>query len=328
MNTLPIKIYPGFFNKQPRIAEHRVSVSPASFRAKPTTTERPSNPRAIYAMPIVAVVMAVGSIAGGAAAIAAGTAVLGSVALGTVLAGAMIVGGAATLIGIATDNKNLVKYGGILALAGGLSLAAAGAFGGLTTDAGLGSTTGIDVAGGPPMSGMAGPSVADAAATLPEQLSGPGVLSTQRAANVSTPVGVPEQLSGPGMTNAAPGVLATRPPAPVTDLSQPFNTGGQDTFRAPVIDKSTVNTTFNASSPKGFFDKAGKWMQDNQTAAKIGYDAVAGYAKGKAAEPLQQSEIALNTATASYRARAAAIAAQRADWGRGVSKPLDFYMGG
>lgn len=327
MNTLPIKIYPGFFNKQPRITEHRVSASPTSFRVKPTTIERPSNPRAIHAMPIIPIVMAIGSIAAGSAAIAAGTAVLGSTLLGTVLAGAMIVGGAATLIGVATGNQNLIKYGGILALAGGLSLAAAGAFGGLTTDAGTTTAAGLD-AGGPPMSEMAGPSMADATATLPEQLSGPGVLSTQRATSTVMPVGAPEQLSGPGMTNAAPGVLATQPPAPVTDISQPFNAGGQDAFRAPVIDQSTVNTTFNASSPKGFFDKTGKWIQDNQTAAKIGADAIAGFAKGKAAEPLQQSEIALNTATANYRARAAAIAAQRADWGRGVSKPLDFYMGG
>ena len=323
MNTLPIRLYPGFFNQKSRSTEHRLGSYVSTSKTKPTVTIRPSNPRAIHMMPVLAIVAAVGSIIGGVAAVGAATGIIG-----TVLAGAMIVGGAATLIGVATGNQNLVKYGGILAIAGGIGLAGMNLLG--ETSMASSQTAGLSNAANPPMADMAGPSVAQTTTDAITQAAAPS--ATQTTSGVLNAVGGPgDALTGPTASNAAQASPSVATPTPATppaaapwkpDISDAYAPGeNPQPFQSPNIPVNVKET------PQGFFNQIGQWIENNPKQT----DVISGAAKGLfgnlVASPTQQSEINLNSATANYRTRAAALAAQRADWGSGISKPLSYYLG-
>lgn len=196
--------HPATFKRR-EVERPRISAAPPMFQVKRTETARPPNPRAIHAMPVIAIVAAIGSIAAGAAGAAA--LVAGTVTLTTVLAGAMVVGGAMTLIGAATGNQNLMKYGGILSAVGGIGTLGLNLMGGAEAAA---ATTGLDATGGPG-------DALDLAGT-PTAVGGPG-----------------EALTGPTSTNTPiatapqPGVLGS----PTDAVAQPQTVASGATPAAP-----------------------------------------------------------------------------------------------
>lgn len=79
--------------------------------------------------PAIALIGAVGSVAGGMAAVGGTMAGFAAAGIGTQLvAGAMIAGGVMTGLGAVTGNKRLQKWGGILSIAGGIGGLATGAW--------------------------------------------------------------------------------------------------------------------------------------------------------------------------------------------------------
>jgi hypothetical protein len=80
-------------------------------------------------MPVVAIAAAIGTFAAGAGIAFAATATLGAMVVG----GAMMIGAAMVIVGTVTDRPNLVKWGGILSLAGGVGALGLGMVGGLTS---------------------------------------------------------------------------------------------------------------------------------------------------------------------------------------------------
>lgn len=317
----------------------RVSVAPSAFRLKATVTIAPSNPRALHAMPVFAIVAAIGSIVGGVAAAGAATSILG-----TVLAGAMIVGGAATLIGAATGNQNLMKYGSILSLVGGVGTAAVGMFGEAAT---AGADTAASMSG-PTTTGYQGDGVTNVAgATDPAALTPPpssGVLNAAPdAAELAAPIGggsaqasVPTPTPSASPLSASPADLTSgstmTTAAPVTpDSAQIGSTSAFQTpppptpalpgatVAPPVADPSVPNT--------GFFNSVGQWVKNNPDLAKIGATAATGLFGSLVTSPAQQAQIDYsNTVAAATKAKSARDA-QRADWGRGISKPITAYGG-
>lgn len=307
--------------RKSQVERPRVSIAP-TFRVKPTLTERPANPRSIYAMPfLIPIVMAVGSIAAGAAGAAA--LIGGVITVGTVLAGAMVVGGAMTLIGLATDNKNLVKYGSILSAVGGLGTAAMGLMGGASGAASVTEgaiSLGVDsveaAAGGAvaDMSGAvsAGADAAAGGAALDAAGNAAGAVADAAAVSAATPPATPGILESTGtqVSDAAASSPSLNPLA------------SKEAFNVPT---GTEGNAFVAQGTEGggILD----WTNKNKDLLKMGVDTVGGYAKGAAAAPLQEAQVGNLNANAEATRQATARAAQKADWGRGISKPLSAYLG-
>lgn len=321
--------HPATFKPRTRAPSH-ASVQPM-FHVKRTVTIKPQPLRAIHAMPVIAIVGAIGSIVAGVGAVAAATSVVG-----TVLAGAMIVGGAATLIGAATGNQNLMKYGSILSAVGAVGTAGMSLFGGADTAASAGVGAGAQSANTPGISGADVIAADNAASTAATPLAAPQAITP----NVPSGILADGTLTVDGAGVPASGVLASPAPAPAVAQPAavtPFSTGDIKPFDPNQGGMLNMpgSSTLNSGSPQGFFNSVGQWVSNNKDLAKMGMDAVAGYAKGKAGEPLQQAQInGINANIDATKARteiekqAAARAAQKADWGRGISKPISYYTGG
>jgi hypothetical protein len=304
--------------ERPRVAEY------AGARVRRTVIHRPAPLKGKYAMPVIAIAAAIGSIATGVAAFTAATGIIG-----TVLAGAMIVGGAATLIGVATGNKNLVKYGGILSAVGGLGTLGMNLLGG--AEGAAGATAGLETAVDS-TEAAAGQAVADMSGTAGASTA--GVLDTPIAAPPAAATGINPGVGAATETALNPTVAGTPPAAPAAANSQGWMMDGAKPFevKMPEIDaQGLLNQTpqvIGADTPKGFFNSVGQWVKENPELSKIGAQVGTGILGNLHTSPAQQSQIDLNNANTNLTRQEAARRAQRADWGRGISKPLSAYLNG
>lgn len=321
-----VRIHPGFFKESPRRDEPRVGAGPTGMRVKQMATSKPSNPKAKYAMPVIAVVAAIGSFAAGAAIATAAGATIGAMVVG----GAMMIGGALTIVGTVTGNQNLTKWGNILSIVGGvgaLGLGVAGALtdaAGATTDATAGLNPGDadqalanqTVAGGgagatPPTPPASTGLLADG---TPAPAPGAPVDASANPALASTPAAAPAPAATPATPSTgtpAPGAPSSfTAPAPSTSSAfTPSGTGAFDTNASAGVFDANGNPIANAGSPTGgFFDSAGKWIKANPEVARAGFNATGLLASSLIPKPLN----ALDRALAAKANNDAQIAAMKA----------------
>ena len=232
MTTLAgVRIHPGFF-KQRTFKEGPRASAGTSFKVKRTVVHKPTNPRAKHAMPALAIFAAIASIGPAVAAVGA---IAGGAAItaGAIFSVITAVGAVTAAIGAVTGNEKLVKYGGILALVGGIGSFAnnAGFFGsGSEGASGAASTT----AGSPPMGDMGGATA-----------SGP---STGIAADGTL------MMDGAGVA-AAPDsglISANMPTAPMPEYAAPSPAVQAPIGQAPVVDPQALATsTVDAGAASG-----------------------------------------------------------------------------
>ncbi|HEY5801857.1 MAG TPA: hypothetical protein VIT92_16670 [Burkholderiaceae bacterium] len=288
-------------------------------------------------MPVVAVALAAGSMVAGASALAAGAAGLAAVA-----AGAMVVGGALSIAGTVTGNAKLAKIGGILSLAGGVGTLAVNALGGAASAAGAAegaASAATDTA-------TAGLSASDGVGAALDASS----RTAADAASAAMPIPQPRGLVDLAMSSDVP-VTPFAPPAaaPVSPQvtvnravenifgSDPATTfqpeaARFDAFRATPSQPTAISGTdqlgtflakensnrFQVNSQLGFFDKAGKWVQENPEFSKIGADALRGFAGGLVTSERDKSAIASGLVADELNKKKIEEAERRARWARGM----------
>jgi hypothetical protein len=254
---------------------------------------------------------------------------------GMVAAGAVMIGSAATIVGTITGNKNLVKYGGIVAAVGGLGMGILGATGSLTSSA---SQAAADTAG------QAVNSIAST--TTDVAASGAANAASLSGANIATPVidaaGTTASLAAPAANVAAAvptGVLA--PPASTagaTNLPPPVNQAVNTNVNSAATGDPNVAAAYNPNtmvrvdpntlplnnvnlpqvnaSQGGYFDRFGKWVRENRDLARIGSQVAAGVAGAIPNETTRaQAEAMRQNAGLTLQQRR--DAAQRAAWREG-----------
>ena len=267
----------------------RIGASPTG-RVKKSVVHAPTEPKAIHAMPVVAVIGAIVSFSAGAGIVAGG---IGAIAAGSmaamVVGGAMMVGAALTVVGVVTGNEKLMKVGGILSLAGGIGAGVAGLMGAAGGTAGAaGATAGLEAAQG--VGAAAADGVSNAAIStqalagnIADQAGG-GILGTAGdagvAANTAASTATNAANAATSAVSAIPAVeaasTATNPFAPITDT--PMKAGQIDTS---AFDKTTFNA--NNSAGGGILD----WMNKNKQATEL----IGGAVKGAASMvPTDQSK--------------------------------------
>lgn len=161
------------------------------------------------AMPVVAVAAAAATFATGAGIAMAAGATLGAMVAG----GAMMVGAAMTIVGTVTGRPNLVKWGGIISLAGGIGAGILSSTGGLTEAAEVVQ-----------LSGPGASTEAASTVTINPDSAGPGPLNTVPAetapAAVDTVATPAQPTTGPVDSGAPPAPGAeTAPVQPSTELA-------------------------------------------------------------------------------------------------------------
>lgn len=216
--------------------------------------------------PLVAVgMMYVGATA--AAGAAAGT-------LAAVAAGAMFVGGAVQLVGYATDNKSLIKAGGIIGAVGG----AAGLIGGLagaasaaeagTAAAEAGATDIAPLAGTETvMDGYAGAgaaTAADGAATSMPAVAADAGGSVEGAGAMDGYAGAGGAANAGAGAGDAAGAASTA--APVVPAPAP----------APLAGNASTLTPTPTPGQGGLVNNALSWMKANPEATKLGSGIISG----------------------------------------------------
>lgn len=263
-----------------------------SARVKPTVVHKPSNPRAKYAMPIIPIVAAIATIAAGAT-VAAGVGIAAMVA-----GGAMMIGGALVIIGTITDRPNLVKWGGILSIAGGIGAAYLGATGALTAGESA-ATTGGELTVPPGATpDVPLPTEVPGQAT---QLGGPGTGGIPEVVTPPPPAPQPPPPAPP-VAQAPSGLLASEaPPAagatppPLTQTAtDALGPQGPTAFRptgpAEVLDRSTFATPSTGNAANGYWDAAGRWVRANPETARAGFQAATGLLASAVPRPMNAAE--------------------------------------
>lgn len=244
--------------------------------------------------PVIAVVAAGASIAGGMAAVGAGSSLLG---------GMMIAGGVASGLGAITGNKTLSKFGAVLGLAGGIGSIASGAFEGAAGQ--IAEQSGMDMAADAP-SGFAGPEMVSGVDKAADAASGFAGPEMKYGSDMMDPVSKVADATQPqGVINSAQPATTTTPVA--ADATSPMNAtqAANDTATAPApaaaatpatpavgtkpMDPAatTANTTTNtgviqqavAPGQGGVWDKLKAvpgWIEKNKETAKLGAGLVGG----------------------------------------------------
>lgn len=224
-----VRIHPGFFKQRVRNpAEHRVSDAPVSARLKPTSIPKPKTPRAMYLMPVVAIIGAIGSFTAGAAIATAAGATLGAMVVG----GAMMVGAAMTVVGTVTGNQKLAKWGGVLSIAGGIGALGLGAAGMLTSTADAVS------------------SAASTGADAIVNVAGPGELaSAGDVANIgSGTIDLAGSTAG-DLAGGAAGTTAAGTPGATSGMLGPIDIGQPPVAATEVVASSAAPTAAAAAAP-------------------------------------------------------------------------------
>ena len=284
MTYMPVKLHPGFIayhRKKNTVKDGpRVGASPAG-RVRKTVVHAPKNPKAIYAMPVVAIIGAVASAVTGFGIATAAGATMAAMVVG----GAMMVGAALSVVGVVTKNEKLMKIGTVLSLAGGVGAVGLNLAGGLTNAA---ATVGAETAASavPPMAEMAGGAATDAVAQT-----GGGILDSAARTASATGSGILNAPTAPA-TSALTETAASSAPIAET-AANPF---------APITDKLKVGqidmsafdkTAFNANNTAGggILD----WMNKNKQATEL----ISGAVKGAAgAVPTDKDKALLEQAKA------------------------------
>lgn len=213
-----VRIQPGFFNqKKRRVDEYRVGASPVRLK-KTATAPKPKAPRAKYAMPVVAIVAAVGSFAAGAAIATAATATVGAMVVG----GMMMVGAALTIVGTVTGNAKLTKIGGIVSLVGGVGALGLGMAGMLTTGASEAASAGVGAAAADATSNTIISSDA-VAGSIADQVGGGA--AGYGADVVASALPTPAAVSGVALDAAAPMVPGGMVSAPAAQVAADAGAG-------------------------------------------------------------------------------------------------------
>jgi hypothetical protein len=286
------------------------------------------------AMPLVAIVAAVGSFIAGAGIATAAGATMGAMIAG----GAMMVGAALTIVGTVTGNANLSKWGGILSLAGGVGALGLSMADGLTSAATDATTS---------ASADAATNATDAAITNAESgTASQGASLYGAGANADTATGMlSSDLGGatpdlgataPAMPPvAAPPAATPTPPAP-TPGSDALATGSPGALNAPTPSTNSAyvpagSNPFDsnaAGSPEGWsgvsagpdpttnlpassgnwWGSFSQWAKDNPQLARAGFQGATGLLSSLA--PSAQNRYA--AAAANNQQTQADIAAMKA----------------
>jgi hypothetical protein len=276
-------------------------------------------------MPVVAIAAAIGTFAAGAGIAFAATATLGAMVVG----GAMMIGAAMVIVGTVTDRPNLVKWGGILSLAGGIGALGLGMVGGLTSGLDAiqaGENVGTAAGGATTDSGVTALSPGDADQALANGTvqsgtatpTGGGILNAgdadQALANQTVQVNAPPQ---PSATPAS--APAASAPAPLTpEASAELAPKAPDAFTANQPNAFNTAPPAAATAPAtpggGYFDSPGAMDQRTKELSKAIFQGGAGLLQ--ATLPPSQYQQAL---TAESRARAARMDPNSSWWRKGGS---------
>jgi hypothetical protein len=244
------------------------------------------------AIPLIAAGVSVaGGVAamGGVAAIAAGTMSLSAGLIG----GAMIAGGAMTAIGAVTGNRNLMKYGGILALAGGAAGLATNAWGSVATSVQSEASLNLadTFAGGtaaPGLSEVAGATggmapISSVAGSVPDPFGiaaappvDPGASGFSGGATAAGPVAPAPGASTIGIGQLPPG--ASYPPG-----QGPFGGVAQGLMPA-------------AAPAQGMLGNALQWVQKNPALAMVGANIAGSVGTAYATADAQKEQIRMKAA--------------------------------
>lgn len=235
---------------------------------------------------------------GGATALIGGTITAASVA-----GGLMVAGGALTAIGALTGNKSLMKWGGVLGLAGGvtkLTTAALEEAGkAAATSAAPASAAGgaAGQAAGSAASGAAQEASAGAQAMLadgtPSLGTGPDALAGTAAAPSAAPAGIVDSAAAPAASQAAAPlkglVDSASAPQAIVDASQAAGPQGivdASTPMGPQAIERAAGLPVDPAAPPGILDRvsaAGKgaasWVKDNKELVNTAAGLVQGAAK-------------------------------------------------
>ncbi len=234
--------------------------------------------------PAIGLLAAAGSVSAGMAAVGGTMAGFAAAGLGTqLIAGAMIAGGVMTGLGVITGNKKLMKWGGVLSLAGGIGGLASGAWSSTASSvaegaaresfraAELGAQSATDA-----MGGVVG-GIGDAAGGLAQ-------------ANMGiTDIGVGAAGAGTGSVPMTPGINPNAPALPTVStptVSMPsgVNLGSQG---------GVMQTAAKAAESGGILSSVGdkvkpafEWMEKNpritQAGAGLLTAGLSGYAQQEA----------------------------------------------
>ena len=185
---------------------------------------------------------------GGLAAITAGAVSLGAGLIG----GAMIAGGALTGIGALTGNKNLMKWGGVLSLAGGISGLATGAW------SSTASTLAQETA---QQSAAAYGSVAETAAGAGGMAADTSMLGSWFSASSQT-----------AALNQAQAAAAQTAIQPATVSAIP---GMESTFSGPMTAAQAAGAGTSSGGLGSMLSSAAGWAKQNPQLAQIGGQMVA-----------------------------------------------------
>lgn len=277
-----IALQPGFlkYHQDKTTAKDgpRIGASPTG-RVKKSVVHAPKEPKAIHAMPVVAVIGAIASFSAGAAVVAGG---IGAIAAGSVAAmvvgGAMMVGAALTVVGVVTGNEKLTKIGGILSLAGGIGAGVAGLMGAAGGAGAAGATAGLEVAQG--VGAAAADGVSNAvigtealAGNIADQAGG-GILNmASPAAEAATGTLATEAASAaPYLETAASTAQAAAPQAATPFSLQTDNAFAPGENPTPFKSEGILQTTQPQGG--GILD----WMNKNKQATELLSGAVKGAA--------------------------------------------------
>ena len=213
--------------------------------------------------PALALIGAAASIGGGMAAVGGTMAGFLGAGLGTqLIAGAMIGGGVLSAVGIATGNKKLQKWGGILSIAGGIGGLASGAWASTASSVAEGAAResfraaelGAQAAG--EAAGAAAGGLADAAGSLVQANAGSdfGMLNSMTG-------GVQQAPMTPGINPSAPSVGMPSVASP--SIPSSVNLGSKGGTM-----QTMVNTA--AETGGGLLKDSMAWMEKNPRITEAG----------------------------------------------------------
>lgn len=263
------------------------------------------------AMPVVAIVAAVASFAAGAAIATAAGATLGAMIVG----GAMMVGAAMTVVGTISGNQNLVKWGGIISLAGGVGALGLGLAGALTDGAASAAeSTTAGLSAGDADQIAANQQVGSAAAATPAvpPTEPTGLMPTEAAANpqlagTQPPVG---PASTPSVTTVnAESLNPTAADSFAPGTSNSFVAPGQNTFTPQVRNPFDPNVPYSSpgdaeqalaqetvrqggvnGSSSNWWDRSLEFARKNPEVARAGLTAATGLFANAVPRPLNDLE--------------------------------------
>lgn len=342
-----IAIHPGFFNrKATRTPEYRVGASIARTSIKKSIVTTTRAPKAKHAMPVIAIVAAIGSFAAGAAIATAATATIGAMIVG----GMMMVGAAMSVVGTISGNAKLAKWGGILTMVGGVgalglgaagmltegaATAASGAAGGAAETAGTAAlptdvSSAASGATATPLPAEA-PVVATTPTTTPPVAVDPATTAISTSAANPAATGVGATTDAVGAAVPTPAAAPTPPSTSFTDSLNAYDTSGAspsgmltapstvdastgiDLAKNPTdvgLDLSSISNVKQDPSLLSQFQTAYKDPLIKDTVGGI-TSGIGALAKEAQARPLINAQIGGLNATANYHNQSAASVLQR-----------------